>query len=192
MARRPKKRIAILGWGSLLWEGGRDFDEWHGPWRFDGPTLTIEFTRVSSKRLGALTLVIDPENGTPIPVAWCLSKRANVQDAACDLRVREATVVGNIARVEAGGVTPTDEPAATVAAWARRKRLDAAVWTALPSNFKKEVGKPFSITAVIAYIKGLPVAAKVQAAEYVWRAPKFVETPVREALEQEPWFTPRS
>jgi hypothetical protein len=25
-----KVKIAILDWGSLLWEGGVDFDTWHG------------------------------------------------------------------------------------------------------------------------------------------------------------------
>lgn len=190
MARRRKykKRIAILGWGSLLWEGGHEFDQWHGPWRFSGPTLRIEFTRVSSRRLGALTLVIDANHGSPIPVAWCLSKRASVDDAACDLRAREETTIGRITRIELEGGPFTQEPAATVAAWAKRKRFDAVVWTALTSNFVEKVGKAFSIPAVISYVKGLPAAGKARAAEYVWRAPEFVQTPVRTALQQEPWF----
>jgi hypothetical protein len=49
-------QIAILGWGSLLWEGGTDFDRHHGDWQFDGPTLRLEFSRISTSRLGALTL----------------------------------------------------------------------------------------------------------------------------------------
>jgi hypothetical protein len=52
-------QIAMLGWGSLLWEGGADFDRWRNEWRFDGPTLSLEFSRISSSRLGALTLVVD-------------------------------------------------------------------------------------------------------------------------------------
>ena len=79
-------RIGILGWGSLLWEGGREFDDWHGPWQYDGPNLKIEFSRVSERRLGALTLVIDAEYGSPTTVAWCLSKRETLEDAICDLR----------------------------------------------------------------------------------------------------------
>lgn len=55
-SQEQKLRIAILGWGSLLWEGGQEFDTWHGPWQYDGPTLKLEFSRVSKKRLGALTL----------------------------------------------------------------------------------------------------------------------------------------
>jgi hypothetical protein len=30
-------QIAILGWGSLLWEDRPEFDEWHDNWRSDGP-----------------------------------------------------------------------------------------------------------------------------------------------------------
>jgi hypothetical protein len=51
--------IGILGWGSLLREGGLDFDRWHGPWEYDGPTLKLEFSRVSENCLKALTLVIE-------------------------------------------------------------------------------------------------------------------------------------
>ena len=189
LARRPhKKRIAILGWGSLLWEGGRDFDRQHGRWFSTGPTLRIEFTRVSASRLGALTLVIDPAHGTPMTVAWCLSQRADVKATASDLRTRESTTMANIARLELPNAAPVDGPLAAIATWARRKRLDAVVWTALPSNFSEVVGVGFSVDAVLAYIKNLPPAGKAKAAEYVWRAPAFVRTPLRAALEQEPWF----
>lgn len=46
----------------------------------------------------------------------------------------------------------------------KRKWLDAVVWTALPGDFDRRVGQPFSIAAVIAYIKSFPVAGKVKAA----------------------------
>ena len=93
-------RIAILGWGSLLWEDSPDFDRWHEAWEDDGPTLKIEFSRVSTSRLGALTLVIDEEHGAPTRVAWCLSKRTNTDDAVCDLRCREGTTLKNIGRID--------------------------------------------------------------------------------------------
>lgn len=188
--KTEKKRVAILGWGSLLWEGGDAFDQWHGPWRFDGPVLKIEFGRVSSRRLGALTLVIDAQYGSPIQVAWCLSKRASLDDAASDLRAREETTIDRVARLELkrSGDLVTDEPAATIATWTKAKRLDAVVWTALGGNFSKEAGVPFSVAAAAHYVKTLTAAGKAKAAEYVWRAPDFVDTPLRAALQQEPWF----
>src|SRR5713226_4147257 len=92
-------RIAILAWGSLLWEGGLQFDSWHHAWQYDGPTLKIEFSRVSKRRLGALTLVIDPDHGSPTTVAWCLSKRESLENAIADLRCRENCLVEDIGRI---------------------------------------------------------------------------------------------
>jgi hypothetical protein len=185
--------IAILGWGSLLWEGGREFNEQHGEWQYDGPTLRIEFSRVSSSRLGALTLVVDEQCGSPVKVAWCLSGRQTMEDAICDLRSREDTTVKNIGhvRLNAQHAPFADPPAPQdlIIEWARQKNLDAVIWTALKSNFQKKTQRPFSVDAVVAYVKTLSPAGKAKAAEYVWRAPDFVQTPVRSALQQEPWFS---
>jgi len=185
--------IAILGWGSLLWEGGREFDDWHDQWQQDGPTLKIEFSRVSTRRMGALTLVIDDEHGSLTTVAWCRSKRRSIDDAICDLRCREDTTVANIGRVivEKNATQSHNPPvvADPIVTWAREKNLDAVIWTALKSNFAKRAGQPFSLDAVIAYVKTLSSSGKVKAAEYVWQAPDFVQTPVRIALQQEPWFS---
>lgn len=95
-------KIAILGWGSLLWDKHETFDQWHDTWRYDGPSLKIEFSRISKSRLGALTLVIDPAHGTSIPVAWCLSKRDDPKDAVCDLFCRERMKKDYIGRVFSG------------------------------------------------------------------------------------------
>ncbi len=184
-------RIAILGWGSLLWEGGEEFDRWHDPWKPDGPILKLEFSRISKSRLGALTLVIDEQQGSPITVAWCLSKRTRLEDAVCDLRCREGTTVGNIGRLDIA--SPADRSnygtaGNSILAWAHLKKLDAVVWTALKSNFMKETEKSFSVAAAVSYLKNLGPDGKAKAAEYVWRAPDFVKTPLRSALQKEPWF----
>lgn len=187
-------RIAILGWGSLLWEGRCGFNNLHDRWRYDGPSLKIEFSRISRKsRLGALTLVIDPVHGFPTTVAWCLSKREKIEDAVTDLRCREGTTNDNICSVRLEKLTTADaeprETAGWIVGWAKERKLDAVVWTGLRSNFEKEAKKPFSVDAVVAYLKTLSPAGKAKAAEYVWRAPEFVQTAVRSALQQEPWFS---
>src|SRR5579885_2650065 len=92
--------FAILGWGSLLWEGGAEFDKWHGDWRFDGPKVPLEFSRISDSRLGALTLVLDAEHGAQVPVAWCVSKRKYAEDVVADLRCREGCSIRDIAYLE--------------------------------------------------------------------------------------------
>jgi hypothetical protein len=185
--------IAILGWGSLLWEDRREFDRQHEQWRPDGPTLKIEFSRVSGSRDGALTLVLDDQFGSPMKVAWCLSKREGIEDAICDLRCREGTTLKNIGhvRVDAQHPPPADPPSPKdlIIAWAREKHLGAVIWTALKSNFQAEGRPQFTVEAAVAWLKELPPAGKAKAAEYVWRAPDFVQTPVRSALQGEPWFS---
>jgi hypothetical protein len=190
--RAEAVRVAILGWGSLLWEGGADFDQQHDPWHYDGPTLKLEFSRISQTRLGALTLVIDDEHGTSTTVAWCVSKRASLEDVICDLRCREGTTVANIGRltVTPGSQKPSaGEPEHPILAWARLKKVDAVVWTALRSNFTETTKQPFSVDSVVSYVKTLKPDAKAKAAEYVWCAPDFVQTPVRSVLQREPWFS---
>jgi len=85
------------------------------------------------------------------------------------------------------GSVPHDG-ATEIAAWAAERSLDAVVWTALPSNFASEVKKPFSTGEAVDYLKRRSAPAKVKAAEYIWRAPDFVRTPLRTAIEREPWF----
>ena len=186
----PPTQIAILGWGSLLWEGSAAFDEWHHDWRTDGPTLSLEFSRISSSRLGALTLVIDADHGSPSTVAWCISKRKDPADAAADLRCREGCSIRDIACLDLAVEGPHQHHIADIADWGRRNRIDVVIWTALPSNFASKKHEPFSVARALAHVQQLPPAAKVKAAEYVWRAPEFVRTPLRESLQQAPWFAP--
>jgi len=60
-----------------------------GPWLRGGPSLPLEFSRISKSRGGALTLVIDPENGTETIVSYCVSVRDRPSDTIEDLRIRE-------------------------------------------------------------------------------------------------------
>jgi hypothetical protein len=62
-------RIAILGWGSLIWKpNGLPMS---GDWKRGGPVLPIEFSRVSSD--GRLTLVIDEQYGVDVITRYVLS-----------------------------------------------------------------------------------------------------------------------
>jgi len=184
------QQTAMLGWGSLLWEGGSAFDGWYDEWRQDGPCLKLEFSRVSSSRLGALTLVIDSKYGSPCTVSWCLSKRTEPEDAVADLRCREGCQWKHIARLDLAGADPLPSHPGVegIAVWAKERKIDVVVWTALPGNFEAKVKQPFSVTEALAYLMRLPRPAKAKAAEYIWRAPEAVHTPLRTAAETEPWF----
>jgi hypothetical protein len=78
--------------------------------------------------------------------------------------------------------------AQTVASWATTEELDAVVWTDLKPNFSEKCGRVFSEQNAIAHLSALDSKAKSAAAEYVWRAPSFVQTRLRKAIEIPPWF----
>jgi len=188
-----ESRIAILGWGSLVWDVSPQFayfHEQHEEWLTDGPAISLEFSRVSETRDDALTLVIDPKNGAPCRVAYALSKRNDLNDAICDLRSREGTIHKRIGVVRSLDPVTSGETLemSAIKGWARSKGLFAVVWTDLPSNFDAKVGKPFSVDNALGHIRSLSAEGKAKAAEYVWRAPTFIDTPLRRALQAEPWF----
>jgi hypothetical protein len=56
---------------------------------------------------------------------------------------------------------------------------------------KNSATSRFSVDAALRYIqRSLDLEGKSKAAEYVWRAPDFVTTPLRAALQMAPWFAP--
>jgi hypothetical protein len=156
-------RTAILGWGSLIWEGGDQFDGQHLDWHYDGPSMKLEFSRISSSRMGALTLVSDLVNGSLSTVAWCLSKRDNPLDAICDLRCREGTVLQHIGRIfihsPKRNYSHEKRIRRKIISWARLKNFDAVVWTDLQSNYAEKCGDAFSVQAALAYLQNLPPEA---------------------------------
>jgi len=189
-------KIAILGWGSLLWDRRPEFDEQHDDWQFDGPRLKIEFSRVSRTRNGTLTLVIDAKNGKECQVAYALSKRKNADDAICDVRSREGTILKNIGFYFADSSRKQardEESLRTIQDWALVKKIDVVIWADLENNFqeKSKCKKPFSIEAALCHIQALNNEGKAKASEYIWRAPSFVVTPLREVLQSQPWFQER-
>lgn len=143
-------KIAILGWGSLIWDRRKGFDGQHEDWQSDGPNLKLEFSRVSQTRCDALTLVLDAQNGTSCRVAYAISKRENPDDAICDLRCREGTTLSKIGFYFADGTRGQSrdrESLASIGVWAAGKKIDVVIWTDLESNFKDKgrCGKSFSI-----------------------------------------------
>ena len=171
-------RIAILGWGSLVWNPGEL--PHYGPWKKDGPTLPIEFSRVS--RDSRLTLVIDPVVGAECPTRFALSPRSAVADAVEDLRRRESTVREHIGFCHRGGESSSrdeDDVIAVVRRWCDDACFDAIVWTALPSNFYEETRTTFSVDTGLSYLRSLPKTGLESALKYIRSAPAEVDTPLR-------------
>lgn len=187
--RKPAPKIAILGWGSLIWDERPEFDSHHEEWTSGGPVLQLEFSRISESRKGALTLVIDKDHGAACETNYAVSTRKNPDDAIADLRCREGTVMRHMGYYFADGSRTCDpQVPETIAPWAVENKFDVVVWTGLPSNFTAEKGKDFSIPDAIAHLQSLTPEGKSMAATYVWRAPSFVKTSLRQALQIQPWF----
>jgi hypothetical protein len=195
-----KPKFAVLGWGSLLWDERPEFAGFSRRltgWYPDGPTLRLEFARVSSSRDGALTLVlVEAPLGADCHVSYALIERTELEDALCDLRCREGCNIADIGYCRIAEAENQRARDATVVGqirkWGAQKNLDAVIWTDLPANFSKKSDPraDFSIPAALAHLQKRSPKGKSQAAEYVWRTPEFVKTPLRLSLQAIPWFAP--
>jgi hypothetical protein len=157
-------RIAVLGWGSLVW----DPRELHlaGGWQEGGPVLPIEFSRISDN--GRLTLVIDEKHGVDVPTRYALSSLSDLDLTITDLQEREGAP--NRDRIGFADLlhdrncerARVKHPIACerIRAWAEENHFDAAVWTALESNFCDKTEEPFSIAAAMSYLGGLSADVK--------------------------------
>jgi hypothetical protein len=60
------------------------------------------------------------------------------------------------------------------------------IWTALPTNFEKETGQPFSVQNAYDYLSSLPESAREVALKYIANAPDDVMTPLRREIISRP------
>lgn len=184
-------RIAVVGWGSLIWDLDDLAPKVQGGWRMNaGPRLPLEFSRISAKRLQALVAIIDPDHGVPCPSHAILSARTDLGEARADLAARERAPLQRI-----GAVSAEDRPEGEISRlftdWCRQEGLDGAVWTDLARNFETETGAPFSLERGLAYLRALEGASATEAARYISEAPAGTDTPLRRTLAGEPWWRAR-
>ncbi|MCD4695844.1 MAG: hypothetical protein K8S16_06345 [Bacteroidales bacterium] len=166
-----------------------------GKWENDGPILPIEFTRISDSRNGALTLVIDPDNGSQVRTKYTLSKRKEPEDTACDLRTREGTVIRHIGLIDLEKVFYRGHWSFIIdkiKLWATEKKLHAVVWTDLPSNYTKKTQKIFKPDNAIDYLKNLPIEGQESAKEYIRNAQSIIKTSFMTMVIEDQWFKEES
>jgi hypothetical protein len=183
-------KIAVLAWGSLVWDC-RDLSV-TGTFAPNGPCLPIEFCRISGN--GRMTLVIDDTLGIPCGTYCAASAFDNLKAAAENLRVREGMPspngIGFVDLVSgsqgARAVERHPNAVETIKAWTSANDYDAAIWTALASNFQEadKAKAPFSVEAAIWYLETLDPSGLATALTYIRQAPPEVQTPVREAVNE--------
>jgi hypothetical protein len=179
--------IAFLGWGSLIWDPRNLRTK--GEWKNDGPSLPIEFMRLSSG--GRITLVIYP-NAKEVQTLWIKADFEDLDDAIDNLSTRESTVSGWI-----GYVTLPDcisscraEPGKLehIQQWAKNKELDAVIWTDLkdnPKHFEEKTGMKMTEDNIIKYLGSLQGDTLENAKEYVQKTPEQIDTKLRRRIYQE-------
>jgi hypothetical protein len=183
----PEERhtIGILGWGSLCYD-------WHGlslaqpvKWRLVGPTLPIEFSRISKagERTDILTAVIDEKDGENIPTRISVSALPSLDAVRSELKIREGgTREAWIASLDRGGTQVGQvsvEVAHRIRDWLLTSPYEAVVWTAIPPDFG---GQSFTVAAAIKHFHDLDPVKKEGARRYIAWAPDEVDTPLRRAL----------
>ncbi len=182
-------KIAILGWGSLIWQPKElEYNKTFG-WNEDGPILPIEFARISKD--GRLTLVIT-ENGTKVPVLYTLSNYPNLEEAILNLAVREGSGRNSIGSYDKSKDTFSskflfkDE----MKNWIKNTDLDGAIWTNLGENWNIKNDKGDIIRQIepknrIEYLKELKGHTSAIAEEYIRRTPHQIVTAFRKNIESE-------
>lgn len=147
--------IAILGWGSLIWDP-QDLC-YNGEWYKDGPSLPVEFARISED--GILTLVLYL-SAKKVQVLWTYSKKITISEAIHNLSEREKCPIESIGfidlKTQESRCNVLPEVKDIIGSWAKGKGLDSVVWTDLSSNFSDKLnGKDFNEENVFEYLKEL-------------------------------------
>ena len=175
-------RIAIIGFGSLIWNPGNL--KIRSDFRIGGPEFPVEFARVSKDK--RLTLVISPT--APKQVSWYAdSAFERLADAVENLREREeaktAASIHFLSRENGSATAASGETVEIARLWLNQHpEFDAIVWTGLGSNWKQKTGQAFSEASVVKYLSDLRGAELATAKEYILRAPYNIQTPLRRAI----------
>mgnify|MGYP000166151950 FL=1 len=185
-------KIAVIGFGSLLWDLDDLAPKVSGEWKmYEGPILPLEFSLVSRKRHCALALVIDYGDGAPCPTCVIDSVRSKIGAAIVDLANRERmepTNIGFVDRNTGESRSHREETRNTFWNWIEDLNYDGAVWTDGERNFEALTGKAFSLQTAQDHLRSLQGISLEEARRYIRNAPARVETPLRRALEDSPWW----
>lgn len=178
-------QFAIIGFGSLIWDPQvlSAYGMTVGRWKNNGPVFPLEFSRISPRRLGALTLVIDHQ-GVACQTYW-IKMDGRHWDIVHEILARREGKIDVISRQDPA---PPEGTRQKVWDWlADKSGITHAVWTSQVSNFAQETGTPFSVTHALNYLLGLKNTSQTAfdaARTYIHETPEQTQTPLRLAFEQ--------
>jgi hypothetical protein len=199
-------KIAVLGWGSLIWQKGclrvknGSYNEPSKGWNVNGPELPVEFARVSED--GRLTLALYNNAGS-IALYWAIMEADALDFAICELRCREGMyskdrigfielTVGGSCNIKPSGNDSIDNLKKIIRDWADQnpESLDAVMWTGLESNFEDKTGLELNGVNVVKYLWDLECCTRRRAEEYIRKAPSQIRTTFRGVIETKLGWTP--
>jgi hypothetical protein len=175
-----KKRIACIGWGSLVWDP-RSLPV-VGGWKADGPMLPIEFARESAD--GRITLVLC-DGVKAVRSYWCLLSVEDVSAAMLVLAYREgisSRMAKDIGRWNLVDDKSHGACAAEIAEWVKAQGLDGVVWTNLPCGLRESRGVMPTEEDVLAHLAQLVGESLESAKRYVEMAPAQIDTAYRRSI----------
>ncbi len=185
------RRIAIIGWGSLIWDLENLAPHTTGDWLMEGgPRLPMEFSRISPKRKMGLVVCLDPVAGVPCATHVIASDKDEIAAAMADLAARERAPLARIGAVHRDGFQQGRMPevCAAVTHWCESNGWDGAVWTDLEPNFSDHTGQEFTLARGLAYVQTLQGDSLAEAYRYITSAPVQTDTPMRAALRDNSWW----
>lgn len=178
--------IVCIAWGSLLWKPGvlKLASGWHP----GGPPMPLEFVRQSDDS-PELALVVC-ESARLMPTYWAYLDTHSLDEARAMLQAREKVRsghpewIGSIPSVDGAQTNPR------IAAWLKEKRIDAAVWTAVPPKFDGQEGKVPTADQVVGWLDSCEGEQRAAAEDYIRRTPAHIDTHYRRIIEAQLGWRP--
>ena len=174
-------KIAIIGWGSLIWNPQNLAYNIDLNWMPDGPLLPIEYSRISAD--GRLTLVI-ADNVKHVKTYYAYSTIKSLDLAILNLAVREGSNISTIGyyiknenHISPNNFTYQKE----IKNWIElNNNIDAVIWTNLTENWKTKT----QYKSRIDYLVNLPKEVSKVAEEYIRKTPLQINTLLRKEIEE--------
>ena len=154
-------------------------------WYNDGPSLPIEFARISDDN--RLTLVIKP-GWQEVTTFYALSGFEDLDLGIENLSAREKTNNRNIGYYnfisqEFRIGRAVEQTRQRLLEWEKTHKIDAVIWTDLPPNFVNKKNQPFTLKNIQDHLNGLSRVESSLAKHYIFNTPKQISTRFRMGLE---------
>ncbi len=175
------KKIACLGWGSLVWDP-RSLPT-TGCWHEDGPGVKVEFLRQSND--DRITLVLD-EDADFVPSLWSMMTCSTVKGAVEALHEREGRPgTRKIGIWERQRESFKDSNyICKFMEFVDHNKLDAVVWTKLGPKFNNVDGYRPTEKEVIDHFIKLEGCKRFNAEEYIRKAHPQINTKYRRKIKE--------